>query len=222
MPEKHVRFASTNDYLAVPAGRASRSASPASSIGPLTPPSHTFPLPGPTPYALPSLTKSRTVNGRVHTLLEYSTSPVIGYDFIDPPSALKVRREGVSSRLLSEPATSPPLQSLTLTSPHLPWRIPVAARNGTFVSVFDVIDSVYRCLRTHVSESEYHLLPTRADQERANAAYRQRYRRLKDPRAYDDEKRQGLRRIDFLMGHSKFRGLSRTDSGPTSWFLNCG
>ena len=221
MQGKRVRFASTNQtqYLAPPnAGRSSRSPSPASSIGPLTPPTHTFPLPGPTPYAFPVASKPRAAH--LHMLLEYSSSPTIRYDFIDPPSAMTSRREGLSNRALSEPATSPPMQSLTLISPHLPWRITVTARNGSFVTVFDVFDTVHRSLRTQVSSSEFKLLPTREDQDRASAAYQQRYRRIRDPRAHDEEKRQGLRRIDFLMGQSNFRGLSQTDAGSTTWFLN--
>ena len=221
--KKHVRFASTNQFLAPPAGRTSRSPSPASSTGPLTPPSHAFTLPGPTPYAFPSPSKSRAAaHARLHPLLEYSTSPSIIYDFVESPSAMSSRRERLSSRTLAEPATSPATQSLTLISPHLPWRIPVTSHNGSFVTVADVVNAIHLCLKEQVSESEYKLLPTRADQERASAAYRQRYRRHKDRRAYDEDKRRGLRRIDFLMGHSKFRGLSGTDSGPTTWFLNFG
>ena len=223
MQRKHVRFASTNQYLAPPAGRRSRSVSPASSTGPLTPPSHAFVLPGPTPYAFPSSpSKSRVAPARLHSLVEHSTSPTIIYDFVDPPSAMSSRRDRISSRTLAEPATSPPMQSITLISPHLPWRIPVIARNGSFVTVIDVIDAIYHSLRTQVGEQEYKLLPTRKDQDRASAAYRQRYKRYRDPRTYDEERRHGLRRIDFLMGHSKFRGLSGTDSGPSTWFLNFG
>ena len=223
MQQKKVRFASTNQFLAPPTGRTSRSPSPASSIGPLTPPSHAFTLPGPTPYAFPSPSKSRAMPARLHPLLEYSTSPSIIYDFIDSPSTgMSSRRERLSSRILAEPATSPATQSLTLISPHLPWRIPVTSYNGSFVTVMDVINAVYRCLREQVSEPEFKLLPTRKDEERASAAYRQRYRSYRDPRVYDEEKRRGLRRIDFLMGHSKFRGLSKTDSGPATWFLNFG
>ncbi len=223
MQRKHVHFAPTNQYLAPPAGRTSRSYSPASSTGPLTPPSHAFALPGPTPYAFPSSpSKSRVVPTRLHSLIEYSTAPTIIYDFVDPPSAMSSRRDRISSRTLSEPATSPPMQSMTLISPHLPWRIPVIARNRSFVSVMDIIDAIYHCLRMQVGEPEYKLLPTRKDQERASAAYRQRYKRYRDPRTYDEERRHGLRRLDFLMGHSKFRGLSRTDSGPSTWFLNFG
>ncbi|KAF8630282.1 hypothetical protein AX15_003016 [Amanita polypyramis BW_CC] len=218
---KRVRFASTNQvkYLS-PNARRSRSPSPVSSDELLTPPSHTFALPGPTPYAFPIPSKPRTAH--LHVLLQHSTSPIICYDFVDPPSAITSRRDGLSNRALSEPATCPPMQSLTLISPHLPWRISVTARNGSFVTVFDVFDAVYRSLRMQAGESEFQLLPTRGDRDRASAAYQQRYRSIRDRRVYDEEKRAGLRRIDFLMGHSKFRGLSRTDTGPTTWFLNLG
>jgi len=223
MQRKHVRFAPVDEDLVPPMGYTSRSLSSASSTGPLTPPSHTFGLPGPTPYAFPpSSPKLRATPTRLHSLVEYSTSPIIYYDFVDPPSAMSSRRDRISSRTLTEPATSPPMESMTLISPHLPWRVPVIARNGSSVSIMDIIDAIYHSLRTQIGEPEYKLLPTSRDQERASAAYRQRYKRYRDRRTHDEEKRQGLRRIDFLMGHSKFRGLSRTDSGPSTWFLNFG
>jgi len=111
---------------------------------------------------------------------------------------------------------------MTLDSPYLPWKIQVIAGNGSFVSVLDIINAIYHCLRAGVGGPEFSkYLPARKDQDRATAAYRQRYRRYKDPRTYDEEKRRGLRRIDFLMGHSEFRGLSKTNSA-SKWFLNFG
>ncbi|KAF8636977.1 hypothetical protein AX17_003124 [Amanita inopinata Kibby_2008] len=221
MPMKHVRFARSNTYLAPPnPGLTSLSSSPASSTGPLTPPSHTFSLPGPTPYVFSSpQPKRRETHTRPHPLLEFSHSPAVHYDLMDPPSSVTSHHLRLS-RALAEPATNPPVQSMTLVSPHLPWSIKVSAHNGTYVTVSDVLGAMYNSLRTNITPSEHRLLPTRQDQERAASAYRQRYRRHRDPRTHDAEKRAGMKRVDFLMGHSQFAGLSRTDSGPTSWFLN--
>ncbi|KAF8345398.1 hypothetical protein F5887DRAFT_966619 [Amanita rubescens] len=169
------------------------------------------------PYAFPS-GPSRSRSTRLHSLIDYSTS-TIAYDFVHPPSTMPSRRDRISSRALDEPATSPPMQSMTLHSPYLPWVIQVVASNRSFVSVRDIIDNIYHCLRTKVGGRELSKqFPKKMDQDRVTAAYRQRYRHYKDPRTYDEEKLRGLLRIDFLMGHSKFRGLSKTDS-PSKWFL---
>jgi hypothetical protein len=96
------------------------------------------------------------------------------------------------------------------------------ASNGSFVSVMDIINAIYLYLRMRVGEQELSKhFPKRIDQDRVRAAHRQRYRHYKDRRTYNEEKLSGLRRIDFLMGHSKFRGLSETNSA-SKWFLNFG
>jgi len=171
-------------------------------------------------YAPPS-GSSNSRSTRLHLLLDYSTSSII-YDFVDHPSVMlsSTRRDRISSRKLGEPATSPARQSMTLRSTNLPWKVQVRASNGSFVTVMDVINAIYNSLRMTVDDRELHEhLPIKTDRDRARVAHRERCKRYRNSTTYDNEKRRGLRRIDFLMGHSKFRGLSGTDSA-SEWFFN--
>ena len=95
----------------------------------------------------------------------------------------------------------------------------VRAKERSFVTVRDVFDEVYYSLRKNCSSSEYYSLPSEKDRRRATAAYEERYRRLRSSRDYEDEKRKGLRRIDFLMGHVMFRGLQASARERDTWVL---
>ena len=48
----------------------------------------------------------------------------------------------------------------------------------------------------------------------------QRYRRHRSSQAYDLEKRGGMKRVDFLMGKTKFLGLAMTSHGSDVWRLS--
>jgi len=230
MPGRHVRFASSNVYHSPPAQVPSLTYSPSSlsSPGPFTPPSIPVVLPGPSPYAF-SLPPSRHPQPKIpgpihmHSLLGLSYPPPINYDLTLPPSTVSTHHHSLSKRSLSEPATNPPLPSLTVVTPHLPRGrtiLVTASRNGAFVTVSDVLDAIYHALRANVSSADYYSLPSQKDMQRVTLAYEARCKRIRDSRAYAEEKRQGAKRVDFLMGLTKFMGLSRTSSGPDVWLLN--
>ncbi|GLB42507.1 hypothetical protein LshimejAT787_1105220 [Lyophyllum shimeji] len=197
--------------------------SPASSAAPLTPPSYSSTLPGPSPYIISFPTNAPTTYAtpvRMHVLLQASGSPALTFDLTQHPSTITSHHKGISLRALSEPATKPPLSVITIVVAHLPWSIIVHPSNGTYVTIADVLEGLYRKLRTNISAQEFHALPTEKDMRRVTAAYEQRYRRLRGSRECEDEKRRGVRRVDFLMGHTRFMGLSSTSSGRDVWFLN--
>jgi len=197
--------------------------SPASSAAPLTPLSYSSALPGPSPYVVSFPTNSQATYMtpvRMHALLQSSSSPALNFDVTQPPSTITSHHKGISLRALSEPATKPPLTAITIVVPHLPWSITVHPSHGTYVTVTDVLEGIYRKLRTNISAQEFHALPSEKDMRRVTVAYEQRYRRVRGSREYEDEKRSGVRRVDFLMGHTRFMGLSSTSSGPDVWFLN--
>ncbi|KAF8879378.1 hypothetical protein BD779DRAFT_1423818, partial [Infundibulicybe gibba] len=75
-------------------------------------------------------------------------------------------------------------------------------------TVSDVLQGIHNSLRTNLSASEYDALPTHQHQRRATAAYEARYRRVRGTRAYDEEKRGGLKRVDYLMDNTRFAGLT--------------
>ncbi|KAJ7081122.1 hypothetical protein B0H15DRAFT_471323 [Mycena belliarum] len=221
MPARHVRFSSENSYHSPPPFLSSSVETASSSSGPFTPPSHHYAnLPGPTPYApRRSHTTSSSHRARAHNLMAYSEAPLLSYDVSLHPSSISTHFHGLSSTGMLEPAVYPPQLTITITSPHLPWTIPVAASNSRYVTVSDALTALYRALRTNITPSEFHALGEKKLMRRAGTAYTQRYMRLKGHRGYEEEKKGGVKRVDFLMGCTKFRGLSPTDHADV-WRLH--
>ncbi|KAJ4472968.1 hypothetical protein J3R30DRAFT_3513047 [Lentinula aciculospora] len=222
MPGKHVRFASISTAYPATVPPLSYSAgSVPSSSGPRTPPSYPSGLPS--SHHIPSYSQhkrshSYPVPTRVHSLLAYSHHPVINYDVSLPTSTITTTHTGLSTTSFSEPAVYPPVSSLTINIPHHIWSISVhASFNGHYVTVNDVFTAVYQSLRKNVSSAEYHAIPSKKDAEKVRMAYETRYRRLRDRNAYQSEKQQGLKRVDFLTGHTHFMGLA-TSGG--AWVLS--
>ncbi|KAJ7182512.1 hypothetical protein C8R43DRAFT_6498 [Mycena crocata] len=209
MPGRHVRFATENTFH-----------SPSSS-GPFTPSSpHYANMPRSTPYApRRSYTDASVANARAHQLLASSDSPMLKYDISLHPSLISTHYQGVSSARFAEPAVYPPQHTISIVTPHLPWSITVAASNARYVTVSDVLNALYRTLRVNVTPAEFHALGSHKLMRRATAAYVHRYTRLKGHRGYAEEKQQGVKRVDFLMGCTKFRGLSATGA-PDAWRLH--
>ncbi|KAJ7736444.1 hypothetical protein B0H16DRAFT_120806 [Mycena metata] len=223
MPGRRVRFSTERTFHSPPPQLSwSNSSATTSSSGPVTPPfiPHAS-LPGPTPYA-PRRTHIPSPSGakeRAHDLVAISASPLLRYDVSIHPSAITTHFHGVSSAGLFEPAVYPPQRSITLTTPHLPWSIAVVASNSRHVTVSDVLNAIYRALRANVTPAEFRALSTLKLQHRVSEAYRQRYMRLRGHRGYAEEKRHGVKRVDFLMGCTEFRGLSATGA-PAVWCLH--
>ena len=154
---------------------------------------------------------------RPHPLLE---SAAVNWDLMENPSTITLNYYSLSSQLLVEQATTPPLPALSVTSIYLPWTINVRASNGSYVTFEDLFKSVYRSLRTIVTTIEFNLFLHQTDQKRATRAYEQRCRRFRSVPAHDKEKRGGMKRVDFLMGHTKFHSISNTGHRSDEWRLN--
>jgi len=137
---------------------------------------------------------------------------------MDHPSSF-LNHHRISSPVFTEPASNPALRKLSIMSEHLPWTISVSASNGSYVTVGDVLDSVYRALQRNITPTEYNSLSSH-DGRRATRAYEQRYRRHRSNQAYELEKRGGMKRVDFLKGMTKFSGLAVTSHGSGMWQLS--
>ena len=230
---KQVRFAyQINKYHSPPAtpivtpALTFASSLPSSSSGPITPPHTSHGLPGPSPYAISYPPKMggkypHYAAGpiRPHRLLE---SSAMHWNMMEHPSTIRFNNYPLSSRVLVEAATTPPLPTFSITSIHLPWVIQIRASNGAYVTLEDFFESIYRALRTNISTLEFNLLPHQKDKKRATLAYEQRYRRFRNTSAYDydKEKRGGMKRVDFLMGLTGFRSISNTGHRSDEWRLN--
>ena len=189
---------------------------PFSSSTIVTPPSTMRSLPGSIPFVPYTMPSQYTRPALPHPYLDVSA---VTWDMRDHQSTVSHKHHPVSRRTLYEPATYPTLPFLHITSHHLPWSIEVYASNNSFVTVGDVLSSVYHSLRTNITSSDFNTLLSPNNQRRATRAYEDRYRRQRSVRIYEEQKRGGMKRIDFLMGHTQFLGISNSGRRPEEWQL---
>lgn len=230
MTNKRVHFASTNLEYApqspTPSPTYSSSSLPSSS-GPSTPPSAP---PASSPNSCSPLVLGTEVlhpELAVHSLFAFAKPPPLDYDLSLPPSSVTTSKpKAISSTVLEEAATTPPLPCITLVCAALPWTIVIPASSkkpSPFVTVEDVFNTLHRALRLAVTPAEYENLPSREVQSKVDAAYMNRYERIgvKGCKAYEDEKIKGVKRIDFLLGKNRFFGLERT-AVEDAWEMKVG
>jgi len=158
-----------------------------------------------------------TIASTIHGALEI---PSFDFDVsLDPATNPAMRDNRDLQRILNDPATYPPLPSLTLVSSHLPWDLNISRSSQLYVTVADVLGGLYRALRICATQGE---LGREAEVKRAAIlrAHMRRCERLisSDPRKMDHERNRGPRRIDFLAGAHHLRGLVKTER-PNVWYL---
>ncbi|KAF5320750.1 hypothetical protein D9619_000006 [Psilocybe cf. subviscida] len=239
---KIVRFAYKDSMYTIPANPP-RAPQPANSDD--TPPTRTYALP-PTPArpsrrgSLPAYTSHNNSyreyyspphnNNHIYVLAHrYLSLNGIAWDVRDPPTTITRSGHAISGRALYEPACGPAqsFMRITLTTSagaQLPWSVKVYASPDTgFVTLEDVVLAVHAALRVNITASNYSLLRGKDDQTRAVRAYEDRYRRLRSERAYQEEKRAGMKRVDFLMGRIRWIGLEQNKGlGADEWILRLG
>ncbi|KAG7447837.1 uncharacterized protein BT62DRAFT_795880 [Guyanagaster necrorhizus] len=105
--------------------------------------------------------------------------------------------------LPDEPVTSPSIPGgIILVSKYLPWRVHVFPS-----SVRDVVVALYIALRTRVTEEELRTVGGTG----VMRAFANRVEGMGE-----EERRKGVRRVDFLLGYTRFIGVEATDE-PTVW-----
>jgi len=207
MPGKHVHFVG-DAFPETPSPTFSSMSLPSSS-GPRTPLS----------AAGSSLTGHALA--KIHYALGINQpSPLLKYDVSYPPSTIIPNVPTLPPHVISEPATTPPVPSMVIRCPHLPWKITILPTNTKHVTVRDVFEGIYRSLRLTVLEAEFQCLTSAEARHSVNNAYILRYKRIDDSEARQLEKSKGLKRVDFLGERTVFTGLSSTMEGPHVWLLS--
>ncbi|KAJ7651988.1 hypothetical protein DFH06DRAFT_1331207 [Mycena polygramma] len=203
MPGKHVHFSEDVVFPPTPSPSYSVSSLP-SSYGPYTPPQNNAYLPG--------------AAFTTHPVLGWAgPTPYLSFDVTLPHGNVQPTKN-IPPSVLHEQATSPPLSSLVLVHPSLPWQIAVHATRGRAVTVSDVLSGIYTSLRQQASAAEYgSLTPVR--QKEVTAAYTRRWTRMPNPSGQAVEKAKGLKRVDFLGPTVAFAGISQSQMGPNCWNL---
>ncbi|KAJ3807366.1 hypothetical protein EV368DRAFT_16738, partial [Lentinula lateritia] len=130
--------------------------------------------------------------------------------------------EAVPAHVLAEPATDPPtLGKLVLKSDRFPWEVIVTAgcagapsvNSRPFVTNNDVLHALHRTLHAHILHSEWDTLGSdRSRQRRVSRAYQRPSltagRRVSGGAEGEGrEEQEGVRRVDWLMGRTRFMGI---------------
>ncbi|KAJ7511298.1 hypothetical protein B0H11DRAFT_1954639 [Mycena galericulata] len=156
---------------------------------------------------------------QIHFLLSFMpfTPPNVHYDLVHPLHTLNSQ---LTPSFL-DPATFPHIPALYVLCQHIAWPILVSASQpGGFVSVLDVVTSVYTSLRVAVRRAEYDALPSGDARQRVDKAYFARCRSVADEHERQIETLKGVKRVDFLTGRTRFMGLSGPLGTPSVWELN--
>lgn len=79
---------------------------------------------------------------------------------------------------------------------------------------------IYAALRMGASQDDFDRIPGRAERKQVEDAFKHRHERLRDPKKVMEEKKKGMKRVDFLMKKHRFMGLSSTSKGPDIWQMH--
>jgi hypothetical protein len=157
---------------------------------------------------------------QIHSLLAFTpfAPPNVQYDVSHPLHTINWQ----FTPWFLNPATYPPLPALTVFCRHIAWPIAIFPSQPTgYVSVIDVFTSVYTSLRLAVRRAEYDTLPSSDMRQKVDYAYLARCRLLSDENDRKLEALQGVKRVDFLLGKTRFLGLSGpVDGADQIWELN--
>ncbi|KAJ7773868.1 hypothetical protein B0H16DRAFT_1510268 [Mycena metata] len=142
----------------------------------------------------------------LHPALAKPGTP-IAVDLASLPSA------ALNAAWHQQPATHPPLPSLTIISPCLPWAI-TAHASGRMVrclSVADVFAAIWETLCFQVDEQGFRDWRIMTQ----GGCHSPRRRRRRDRITY----REGMSRMELLGERTTFSGLSASDMGCDTWVL---
>ncbi|KAJ7630387.1 hypothetical protein FB45DRAFT_866885 [Roridomyces roridus] len=209
MPGKHVHFDTNVQYPPTPSPSHSISSLP-SSYGPMTPPDNAFAyLPMTVPVVGPPV---------LHPVLQFTGQtphPHVYFDVTFPVENIMVQ----SKLSVQDCATSPPVQSMLLVHPRLLWQIEIRCAPGMrYIRVCDVLKGIYEGLRTGVQGQVYEGLPDGTRQQ-VSSAFISRWQRMPNPKMQVEERKKGLKRVDWLeQGRVTFAGL-RPQNEPNHWLL---
>ncbi|KAJ7930228.1 hypothetical protein B0H13DRAFT_1595545 [Mycena leptocephala] len=135
----------------------------------------------------------------------------------------------LSAAEIREPAFHPPLTSLRILHPRIPfWPIDLAlptelaAQGPLPISLGDVLVSLHRALHERISHADWETL-AKEDAQAVTKAFTHRCcaeairSRVPPPHLRDREvaeRNQGVKRVDFLLGKTVFKGLVRAPGDP--------
>ncbi|KAJ7749417.1 hypothetical protein B0H16DRAFT_1551424 [Mycena metata] len=135
----------------------------------------------------------------------------------------------LSAAEIREPAFHPPITALRILHPRIPfWPVDLAlhaelaAQNPTPISLGDVLVSLHRAMHERISHADWETLSTE-DAQAVTKAFTHRCRseavrsgalpaQLRDREVA--ERNKGVKRVDFLLGKTVFKGLFKDPEDP--------
>lgn len=103
--------------------------------------------------------------------------------------------------------TYPPTQYMRLYHSKLPWYIDIRANGASYISLADFFQQLYVALNSAVSKADFY--NNELDDEDREVLTRVYFDRCTTP----EEKREGVKRVDFLRGKSEWMGLMPGKNG---------
>ena len=126
------------------------------------------------------------------------------------PNQLKFRAlkdRSLTSWDLMRFVCEPPLPFMRFYHTHLPWYIDVEAQNPAGVTLYDLFYTIYQCMMTQIQSADYWNVEMNADTRAQVAeAWAERCRT-------EEERSQGIRRVDYLMGRVIMEGIQKGKDG---------
>ena len=160
--------------------------------------------------------------GTLHPALEAGLKHVT-YNMTTLPSTVTDKGHLLSPAILMETVTVPPIQSMVIQCPLLPWVIkvePPKSKQRNFIVVQDFFDCLYSTLHWPVTEDELNSVVPPEQQYFVTNTFRQRTKSLSEYGGLLEEQKNGLKRVDFLGEYVMFDGLSADlNGGGVQWLL---
>jgi hypothetical protein len=129
--------------------------------------------------------------------------------------AIRALERPVFMNDLMQPTTHPPTAYMRLYHTRLPWYIEVMpSGNGSYITLGDLFTAICQTLAMRIRSEEYYNGELdNEDRQALKEAWDERCRN-------EEERRDGVKRVDFLRGKYMFEGLTRGKNGM--WQLRTG
>ena len=148
---------------------------------------------------------------KLHEFIRYSTykSPMT-LDLRESPNTLKFRACGgrpLTNYDLTRFVCEPPLPSMRFYHAQLPWYIDVEAQNPSGVTLYDMFCAINQCMMTPIQHPDYYNVEM--SEEARNHVMDAWMARCRTK----EERLQGIRRVDYLMGRVIMEGIQKGKDG---------
>ena len=161
----------------------------------------------------------------LHPLLRYSQhnnvpgncAPILWDLRESPGSALHIDNpdKQLSPSDLSQPATTPPCHVLCITCDVFPEPWPTEVRRSEAITVGDVLDTIHYVINRRISQYEWDRL---SDKQRTRIGIKFDDRCKVSPQR-EECRANGVLRVDCLLSHTLFAGLSASHDEDDSFIM---